>query len=124
VGEDVLEAAVGRLKLTNRREHPNEPIPRLWIVEGIFCDCRELGEALLEDRRNQVVLVGEPAVERSHPDSRAARDLVDAGIEPALAEHGLRCDEDRIAIPLSITPKQRCHVFNGSTNRSERSASC
>jgi hypothetical protein len=93
-------------------------------VEGSFGDGRELGETLLEDCRDQIVLVGEPAVERSHPDSRPARDLVDAGIEPALAEHGLRCDEDRIAIPLRITPKQRCHASHASTNRSERSASC
>ena len=61
---------------------------------------------LLEDGVDQRVLRREAPVERSHPDSCPAGDLLDAGIEPELGERRPGGDEDPVEVLPRVAPER------------------
>ena len=100
--ERVLEPAVGGLQLDRGREEAGEAVPGVGRLEGPLGRLGELGEARVDDRVDERVLRREVAVQRAHPDARAARDLVHADVEPALLERGTGRGDDPVAIALGV----------------------
>ena len=59
-------------------------------------------EVLLGERADEGVLRRKMAVQRPHADTRAARDVLDLGVEAALGERRSGGDDDLLAIASSI----------------------
>ena len=79
--EDVLEGAVLGVQLHRALEEAAEAGPGVVLFEGALGGGGEGAERVLEDGVDQVLLGGEPPVERPHPDAGALRDLLDRDVD-------------------------------------------
>ena len=66
----------------------------------------DLGERVLEDGVDQLVLRREPTVERPHADTGAAGDLLDGDVDALGCESGARSVDDPSAVPLGVAPQR------------------
>ena len=90
------------LQLLHAREEADEGGPRIGVVGGGAREHRDLLDARLAEGVDQLLLVGEPAVDRAHPDAGLARDVVVRGAQPALCEHHARRVQDAPAVALRV----------------------
>ena len=73
-GQDVLQASVDGLHLTDPLDIAGEPGPGVVRLERLFRGTSVLGEPMLEAGGDQVVAPWKPAVERRDPDAGAVGD--------------------------------------------------
>ena len=66
----------------------------------------DLLDAVLEQRVDQLLLVGEAAVDRPDADARLARDVVVRAAQPALGEDHARGLEDALAVALGVAAQR------------------
>ena len=85
--DDLLQAAILGLQLLHADEQPREALPRVVLIGRGTCGVRHLLDALLEQRVDQQLLVGEAAVDRPDADAGVAGDVVVRAAQPALGEH-------------------------------------
>ena len=100
--------------------------PGVGIVECLLGERGDLVEALLEERLDDLLLVGEAAVGRADADAGVGGDVVHRDVEAALGEHLAGRGQQPLAVALGI-PAQgafgavlRRHGAHRSTKRTER----
>ena len=104
--DDVVEALVGRLHASGRGQVVRERRPGVRLGVGVVDDALDVVEDVLEDGADQRLLGREPAIQRALADSGAARDLLDAHVEPRLGKGGARGIEDARAVAGGVGPQR------------------
>ena len=104
--DDLLQAAILRLQLLHAHEQPREALPRVVLIGRGTGGVRHLLDALLEQRVDQQLLVGEAAVDRPDADAGLARDVVVRAAQPALGEDDARGLEDALAVALGVAAQR------------------
>ena len=107
------------LQLLEAHEQAGEALPRVGLVHRGACGLRHLLDALLEQRVDQQLLVGEAAVDRPDADAGLARDVVVRAAQPALGEHDARRLEDALAVALGVAAQRALGGCLGRGSRSE-----
>ena len=97
-----LQSAVGLLQLEHARERRHDALPWIGHRQTGDRDRLELGKALLEERLDQDLLVGEAPVDGSDADARVARDVVEGHLEPARGEELARGVHDAPPVSLGV----------------------
>jgi hypothetical protein len=82
----LLEAAVGDLHAHRPLHEAHEARPRVGIGQRALRERGHGGDAIGEQRLDQLVLVAEAAVGGADADARVARDLVEPDVEALLRE--------------------------------------
>ena len=103
---DLLEAAVAGVLLGGALEEAHEARPRVLGEQGRLGLGRELVQAALEQRVDELLLVGEAAVDRADADARPAGDLVERDRQAVLGERRARGIEDALAVALRVTAQR------------------
>ena len=91
-------------------DHLHEPFPGILGGERALDDRLQLVEAILEDRVHERLLGREAAIQRAHPDARAAGDLVHADIQAVLGEGAAGGLDDPLAVALRVASKGGAHA--------------
>ena len=89
-----------------RSRYVVEAAPGVGIVECLLGERGDLVEALLEERLDDLLLVGEAAVGRADADAGVGGDVVHRDVEAALGEHLAGRGQQPLAVALGI-PAQR-----------------
>src|SRR3954454_17727258 len=113
-GEDhLLQRAVGDVQLDRGLEEVLQPLPRVVALERPLGQRDEVIDPLLEERIDELVLVGEAPVRGAHAHAGMARDLVQADGEALLREELAGGIEDPLAVALGVSSQLR-HVSHNS----------
>jgi hypothetical protein len=86
-GHDLAQGAVLGLRVEQRLEEPGQGVPGVGRVEGACSEGGHLVHCCVEDRRSELVLVGEVAVGRADAEPGVVCHVVHARFEPADGEH-------------------------------------
>ena len=88
--------------------------PGVRIVECLLGQRGDLFEALLEERLDDFLLVGEAAVGRADADAGVGGDVVHRDVEAALGEHFAGRGQDPLSVALGISAQR---TFGGVLGR-------
>ena len=98
--------------------------PAVGLGRGRLGDRDELADATLEDRLDERLARREMPVERADPETGAARDLLERGVDSLLGEHLARRRDEQLVVPLRVRdadpaarPRSRSSRTTIATNR-------
>ena len=100
------QAEVARHGLGHPLHEEHQTGPGVRRRDGLLADRRDRVEAIHEQRLDQLLLSAEPPVDGADTDPRMTGDLVQADLEPALAEHLRGRRQDPLPVPLGIAPQR------------------
>ena len=104
--DELLEPAILALELLHPDEQADEAVPRILAFGRGAGGLRHLPDAVLEQRVDQQLLVGEAAVDGAYADACLARDVVVRAAQPALGEDDAGGLEDALAVALGVAAQR------------------
>ena len=104
--DELLQPAILALQLLRAHEEADEGLPRIGVVGRGAGDVGDLLDARLEQRVDELLLVGEAAVDGAHPHAGLARDVVVRAAQPAIGEDHARRVQDALAVALRVAAER------------------
>ena len=86
-------------------EEAHEPVPGVHVAEALVGERHELRDLVLEQRVDELLLVGEAAIDGADAYARAPGDLVERDGQAFLGERVARGFDDALAVALGIAPQ-------------------
>jgi hypothetical protein len=111
--DGVGECSVARSEREDAHQVDPERLTRVGHVRGARCGVVHGLELGGEQRLDQGVLVGEPAVDGADPDAGLVRDVVQRDREPALREALARRLQDQLAVARRVGAQRSLEVGRG-----------
>ena len=106
VVEDLRQAAVLHLHLEGSLQEGGEAMPGVGISQGLVGQGSDFVEPLVEQRIDDLLLVGEATVGGAYADAGMMGDVVEGYVEPVLGEQVVGSGKDALPIELGVLSKR------------------
>ncbi len=109
---DLAQSAVVRLEFAHLLQAGRQPVPRVGIVGRLPGGCLDLVDHRVEDRVDQLFLVGEVPVGGAHAEPRVPGHVVEGRGQAPVAEHLAGRGQQTTPVQLGVAPQRRPAGFS------------